>query len=208
MASGHPSLTTRKATRGLRWIENASHGLRLVGFADEICKRAIDHTGWYTDQEAQEGCARGVVYQLPARGGKARYVYGVADENNDDCALLDFDSTDDKEQAAHWADDTARHFAEEESHYQASWRAGSDYHDLGERIAEHRTQVIALCREARKARKNPDASSFPTICELIREGVASHLASMRKAREKRAELLDGYYQRAAFNDGACEAALS
>jgi hypothetical protein len=127
-------------------------------------------------------------------------TYGMADPNNDGCALLDFDSTDDEEEAARWADDVARRYAEEESQYQASWRAGNNYSELGERIKEHRGHVIALCQEARKARTLGD--SFPTICNTIREAVASHLKDMSNARDKRAKILDGYWNEAAFKDGA------
>ena len=73
----------------VRFVENVSRGLRLVGFADEIAKaegswRSIQHTGWFTDDDQSEKY-RGVVYQLPSRG-EPLYVYGYADTNNDDCA--------------------------------------------------------------------------------------------------------------------------
>ena len=70
-----------------RWIENASRGLRRVGFADEIASaegsRAIDHKGWFTDSNDQNSVMRGIVYQLPAARGRGadreRYVYGFAE---------------------------------------------------------------------------------------------------------------------------------
>ena len=88
--------------RNVRWVENVSRGLRLVGFADEIAskeghRRTIDHRGWFTDEDQCGEIYRGVVYQLPSHGDeKECYVYGYADPNNDDCALLCFDLTGDK----------------------------------------------------------------------------------------------------------------
>lgn len=79
---------------GCRWIENpAAMGLRFVGYCDKISD-SIRHTGWFTDP-FQETKIRGCVYQLPGRGGKARFVAAHDNEDNGaaDCggpAYVDF----------------------------------------------------------------------------------------------------------------------
>jgi len=72
----------------LRWIENPeSKGLRFVGYADEI-DSGIRHTGWFLDSEFRDETARGVVYQLPAKDGRARFLAGYTDSFNDGPAAL------------------------------------------------------------------------------------------------------------------------
>lgn len=67
--------------REMQWIEKpASMGLRFVGYCDEICSH-IGHTGWYTDAYGNESI-RGVVYQLPGRNGRARFVAGHDNADN------------------------------------------------------------------------------------------------------------------------------
>lgn len=96
----YPSSPWRKpcgngvSTDGARWIETPSEmGLRFVGYCDQI-RDSIGHTGWFTDPY-QDSKIRGVVYQLPGRDGKARFVAGHdnADHGAADCdgaAYVDF----------------------------------------------------------------------------------------------------------------------
>lgn len=64
----------------MQWIEKpASMGLRFVGYADDLA--SIGHTGWYTDLDCFESI-RGVVYQLPGRNGRARFVAGHDNRDN------------------------------------------------------------------------------------------------------------------------------
>lgn len=66
---------------GKQWVENpAAMGLRFVGYVDEIVS-GIRHTGWYSDA-FQDSKIRGCVYQLPGRGGKARFVAAHDNEEN------------------------------------------------------------------------------------------------------------------------------
>lgn len=130
--------------KNVRFVENVSKGLRFVGFADEIARsegsRAIDHNGWYTDDVFQDETYRGVVYQLPSHGkGGTCFVYGYADPNNDDCALLAFDVTGDKLEAAKQADRFAEIFAEHEREYQEAWHAGRRCDDLSRRLGKNGT---------------------------------------------------------------------
>ena len=114
-----------------RWVENIGEGLRHVGASHDIVR--LNHTGWFTDDVFQE-TVHGSVYQLPARDGKAQYVPAVDDPCNDNCALVDFRSvTDDKEDAARWADSMAERYAEDEREYAAKDRAEQRGRDDGER---------------------------------------------------------------------------
>lgn len=87
-------VTNGSTDNGCRWIENpAAMGLRFVGYCDLISD-SIRHTGWFTDPH-QYGKIRGCVYQLPGRGGKARFVAAHDNEDNGaaDCggpAYVDF----------------------------------------------------------------------------------------------------------------------
>lgn len=87
-------VTNGTTDNGCRWIENpTARGLRFVGYCDQISD-SIRHTGWFTDPH-QDGKIRGCVYQLPGRGGKARFVAAHDNEDNGaaDCggpAYVDF----------------------------------------------------------------------------------------------------------------------
>lgn len=185
--------------RGVRWVENVSDGLRLVGYADEIARtegrwRLIDHKGWYTDDDGSNGqTLRGVVYQLPARRGQklAQYVYGYADPNNDDCALLCFEEpTGEVMRAALAADHFAERFAEAERAYDEAWQAGRRYEDLADQIKDTREQALKLGAEMRAAKKLGVAA--PTICAVLRVKIASLYEAIQKMRKERRELQSSF----------------
>lgn len=181
--------------RNVRWIENVSRGLRLVGFADEIarkegCWRTIDHKGWYTDDDGAMETLRGVVYQLPSRGDGECYVYGYADPCNDDYALLSFDITVDKMEAARQADRFAKIFAEEQRDYNRAWQAGRRCDDIADEIKNMRTTALTLGEEMRKAKRaNVEA---PTICTTLRAEILHTYQQIQKLRKERAGLMDEY----------------
>lgn len=55
-----------------------SRPFRFVGFADEVCPRSIRHTGWHADAACKGwNLYRGVVFQIPARGGNTQYMIGM-----------------------------------------------------------------------------------------------------------------------------------
>jgi hypothetical protein len=176
--------------KSVRWVEHASRGLRLVGFADKIVR--IDHKGWYTHEDGDpDETYRGVVYQMPARDRKERFAYGYADPNNDDCALLSFElDADTKEEAARYADRFAEIFAEEARDYDRAWQAGRRYETLGEEVSELRTEALAIGEEMRAAKRANVAA--PTICARLRADVLSLYRRIQKARKERAELLDNF----------------
>jgi len=168
-----------------RYVENASKGLRLVGFADKITH--LNHKGWYIDDD-ERGCdvMRGVVYQLPARRGKKRFVYGYADPY-DDGAVLCFDVVEDASRAAHLADD----FAERSAERERAWRRASDarheYENLKTEIQEARERVLSLGRELRRLAR--DGVSVPSLREAARGKMGALYHRIQNARKRRAELL-------------------
>ena len=174
--------------KNVRWIENASRGLRLVGFADEIAR--IGHKGWYTDDDCAFETYRGIVYQLPARRGQTQYVYGYADPNNDDCALLCFDVEADKADAARAADRFAEVCAETERDYQRAWHAGREYEGLEDEIKSMRKEALTIAEEMRAAKRASIVA--PTICATLRGKIVSLYRSIQTSRKKRAELLDNF----------------
>ncbi len=189
---------TSHGYRNVRWVENVSCGLRLVGFADKIA--GLRHQGWFTEDNGDNGeVFRGVVYQLPAHGSEGTcYVYGYADPNNDDCALLCFDIIGDKEDAARAADRFAELCAESERDYNRAWQAGLHYSDLGDEIKTMRTKALALGAEMRAAKKT--GIYAPTICAALRGEIASIYRRIQKAYKERKELLASYRDEAAFKD--------
>lgn len=171
----------------VRWVEDVSCGLRLVGFADEISR--IDHRGWFTD-EFQDETYRGIVYQLPARHGVSQYVYGYADPNNDGCALLCFNVETDKLEAARQADRFAEIFAEYARDYNRASSAGQQYRDLDDEIKEMRKEALTIAAEMRAARVAKVQA--PTICATLRDKVMSLYRSIQKARKERRELMSDF----------------
>lgn len=172
----------------VRWVENVSCGLRLVGFADKIAH--LNHEGWWTrdDGDNNDEVYRGVVYQLPARNRTELYVFGYADPNNDGCALLCFgDITDDKEQAARNADRFAEIVAEHERDYHRAWDAGRRYEYLADKIKDLRKEALTISTEMRAARKAQVIA--PTICATLRGQIMSLYLRIQHARKTRAELL-------------------
>lgn len=169
----------------LRWIENTERaGLRFVGFADEIV--SLRHNGWYAD-EFQDEIYRGAVYQLPARRGESVYIYGYDDPNNEGAALLSFDWTADKEDAARWADSLAERAAGSDRECREAQHARMMYEDAGEELKSLRRRLMALCRELRD-----EANLPPEICATLREAIGSKWERRGELFAERARLLADY----------------
>jgi len=175
--------------KNARWVENVSHGLRLVGFADDIIAHC-DHNGWHTEDDCDGDIYRGVVYQLPSRAGETLYAYGYADPCNDDCAFLCFDLETDKEEAARQADRFAELFAEEQRDYNRAWRAGRDCEQLADDIKQARKEALTIAEEMRQAKRaNVQA---PTICATLRAKLIGLYEDIQEARRKRDKLIDSF----------------
>lgn len=196
----------------MRWIEKPDDcGLRFVGYADEL-NSFIKHTGWYTDDDGFYETVRGVVYQLPARDGKPQYVAGYDDANNPGSACLSFDITEGerdencgygcneqgKRDAASHADQIAERCAENQREYNRAWRAGSDYHELSDEISTIRKSTLKLIAEIKAARQSRNKS--PMICETLATAIKDNLKTIRKNRDKCAELFSDYGNEPGFNE--------
>lgn len=175
-----------------RWCENpAAIGLRFVGHAADIVR--LRHTGWFTDSDGIGDLLRGIVYQLPSRGGRELYVYGYGDPSGGLAALLCFDlDADSKEQAARMADQVAEWAAETEREYQDKWRAASDYRETQARIREIRYRHSYLIRALPHA--GDDASGARMRAEL-RSSVAVLRTELRDLLDTHgADILSGEYE--------------
>jgi len=197
----NPAIPTRaygERAGTVRWIEQASDGLRLIGFADDIGRetysRAFSHSGWYADNFQSE-LYRGVVYQLPAarrgdKGERERYVYGYADPNNDGAALLAFSIESDKLEAARAADRLAELAAEESREHQEAFQAGNRAAELAQERQELTAKVRALLRELASACDR--LGDVPHIKLALRDSIRRALAAREKARRERERLRNDY----------------
>jgi hypothetical protein len=164
-----------------RWVENVSDGLRYVGASHDIIR--LGHTGWYNDN-FQDETIHGEVYQLPARNGVPQFVPGVSDPCNDNCACIDFSSvTDDKEDAARWADSAAEQWAERERDYQAEEDRKQRLSDIEDEI---KTLYADFRRISREIRANCDrVQGIAVIRELVRNEWVRTKAEIHKLRAER-----------------------
>lgn len=195
---------------GLRHVGNVeaeSHGGR-----DTFSRR--DSCGWYTDPYGDvfrdgTGLVWGVVYQLPARNGCARFVAGYQFGGTDSGPTLDLGNVytsesgrglncsyegaqghDDARDAARAADSMAERAAKKEQEYQTAWALGRAYGDARQEALEARTAALALLKERRAAMAEA-SGRLPAICAAIRESVAGHVETIREARDTMAKALEG-----------------
>lgn len=189
-------------------------GLRYVGQVGPESRRFTSEgrgEGWLTDPFGDvfkdgTGLCYGVVYQLPARDGCARFVAGYQfggtdggptvdlatvytseSARGDDCKPVDHDDARD---AARAADHMAQREAEKEREYQTAWQAGVQFAELGEAIATERKTALALLAEMRAERKAA-APARPAICKALRDAIGNALGEIADARRKRAEFAQG-----------------
>ena len=183
----------------LRFVENASRGLRVLGPVHEmrdICR--VGHTGWHLDPLGEGDTVHGVVLQLPGRSGFARFVPAVSDPYNDDCYAVDFrdvytapgDDTDEaKHDCALTADRLAELYAEREREYQTLDTAKFRIEEARERIKAERAEAHALAAEMR-AYANWRNVSAPAICKELHRAMAAHRATVRAAIKEIRRLTD------------------
>lgn len=203
--------------RHMRWIESPSAaGLRFVGYCDKIADRAIRHTGWFLGDDMQDETARGVVFRMAGRNGRARYIAGYQDPCNgsadrDGPVCLSFDvhigdaditSSWDEDSAArdaaYAADGIAERMAESERDYRRAQHAGMKHAELGEDVARMRRSALALIREI-KSHKSVVCDA-PAIVAALRDRLESIVDAIREAREERRDLLADFGREPAFHD--------
>ena len=167
-----------------RWVENVSRGLRHVGQAGDIAK--LNHNGWYTDNYQNE-TVQGEVYQLPARDGKPRYLPAMGDPSNADCAQFDFHSiTEDKVQAARWADQIAEYYAEQEREYRAGEDAENRIEEINTEIKDLYTGFRKISREIRAACEQ--VQGIQVVRQLVREKWVTTKQRIHKLRLQRVKI--------------------
>lgn len=164
-----------KARERLAWVDNAERiGLRFVGRVAADSRRGNvwdkrGDSGWYTDPFGDfckdgTGLMWGVVYQLPARRGVARYVAGYQQGGTEAGPTIDFGTIyessvnysdgsptecDAARNAAAVADSMARIAAEKEREYQTAWQAGNLYSECLENLKAVRASVLGTLRDIR-----------------------------------------------------------
>jgi len=184
-----------------RIVESPHLGLRFHGFADDLAKRFSYHWreygGYYLDCEFQGETARPAVFRLP----HGRLVPGFYDPyNGESAAFLAFDSvTTDEKQAVTWADDFARGYAERESEYQESWRAGQECAQALADDAEARAEICELWRASRRAAKLPDV-----IARAVKLQIRSAILNAKSAGRKAADLRQQWRDSEGFAEALAE----
>lgn len=217
-----------KDKRGLGHVDNPSKaGLREVGRVVGDCggrngiwdKRG--NSGWYTDPHNDvfrdgTGLCYGMVYQLPARDGKARFVAGYQFGGTDAGPTIDFGTIyesatvwtetmngrtydmmeqdaaelDVAKDAARAADSMAQHAAEDEREYQTAWQAGTQYSDCLEELDTIRKTVLATIRDMKAVcatlRELPES-----LRGRLRASIESDLEERAAIFRRMAKLADG-----------------
>lgn len=213
----------RKRSGRFWFWHGGNAALRNVADSSDILARheRNGRGGFCCDPEGEtfrdgSGLVFGVVAQLRAKDGRARFVPGSRFGGHDDAGTFDLsdvftadgsgeDAAEDaRKDAARAANELARLAAEQESEYQEAWRAGSTWANAGETIANARRAALALLAERRAARTLSPVA-FPALCGVIREKVAALLEQVADARQERADLVDSIYgesHRSAFCEGA------
>lgn len=159
-----------------RWCENISGHFRESGYADEIIR--LNHRGWFTDN-FQDATTRGTVLQLPARDGKTFYLAACSDPHNENCAIVEFSSHEEKEVAARIADRLAERFAEDCRQDDLKMLAENEIASLAEDITSLRCHIRSLIAGIRQS------SVAGVVCDQLRADIHS---LRRQVRQKLARI--------------------
>jgi hypothetical protein len=179
----NPPFQLHGTRRTVRWIENASHGLRLASKPEG--SRRDDHCDWYVNTFYETTSP--TVLALP----HGRYLAAASDPWNPDCYIVDMDAETDLDDAWRSADGMAEWYAEDCRDDEAKQSAELETEQLREEIADLRRRHSAAVREIRSARAVEGAA--PTLCGLVRSSLADMRARVHKARERIAALADNYW---------------
>ncbi len=173
-----------------RFFEDAEQaGLRFVGWADESLR--LRHTGWYSDNYAEE-TFRGAIFRLPAKRGQERFVAGYGESMNGGFVLdLSGVWNDNLTGAAREADRLADRAGEEAREYEAKESATLRIKDIADDLKSIRTDILALCRSIRKA--CPDIGQHKPIRSALRSALQSHLRNRKALVAERERLQDNYW---------------
>lgn len=188
-----------------RWYEDSAlAGLRRVGTSDEI--GVTDHRGWYMDPRGAGETVRGVVYQLPARNGRARYLAGYDDPFGNGGAFLacelfeDDDHEAAKREAAQRGGAIAERMAADERERAEAYEAGAAARELAREAHEAGKAWVATLRKLRQHLKTRHAlGMFGVTSDETRRVIRSYVNAARgncisyqdaleKAREAREDI--------------------
>jgi len=163
---GKPRTPTYNYGDGLGTGRTPDRPFRFVGFADEVVR--LNHTGWFADEHG-DTIYRGVVFQLPARGGNTIYLAGAEwgessrkgfDTGGGWIEIGPRDMYESKEDAAHAANSIAEYAAEAEREYQEAERA---------RIEEEEEEAERLAEEKEAEHASAVASTLETVLKTAGE---------------------------------------
>lgn len=171
----NPAAQLEGSRRTIRWIENASDGLRLVARPARGFRDGLD--GYYVDN-FQDSVTVPAVLRLPsAPDGTARLLAATSDPWNPDCYLVDMDLETDERDAWHSACSLAEHYAESCREDDAKFQAEQQIDDARDEIKTARADCHKLAAELRSL----DKALPPGLCAAIRREIASHRAAVRGA---------------------------
>jgi hypothetical protein len=166
----------------LRWIENASDGLRVHAKRED--RNGREPTGWYCDH-CCDSVTSATVLQLPAaRDGTRRFMAACTDPYNHDLYLTDCDFTYDLRQAWDWAERLAEDYAEFCQEENAKFQAEQQIECARESICGLREQHTRTIEELRRLR---DTIEFDA--PLLTNAARQHLRSLRKEVSDAVELV-------------------
>lgn len=223
--SRHEDDSPRSSERLAFVYKPEAFGLREVGRVMVDCGGRNGYwdnsgrCGYYAD-ECGDNLCYGLVYQLPARDGKARFVAGYRfSEGDDGGAMVDFGTIfesasafqgdswsadvrdhEDAHDAARSADSMAEREAGKEREYQTAWRAGNVYAETKAEIADDKalirkslTSRRALKTQAARAGLSLESDVYAPLCDMIKSAVSNRLQNIEYCRDKIQRLADGDY---------------
>lgn len=160
-------------------------GWRHVGDAHDLAP--LGYTGWYADNH-QDGMYVGVVLQLPSRNGIEQFVPAIRHTDWDTATVYLNEITDDKRQAARWADQNAEREAE-------SSREEDARDSAQQQIAEARDQIHVINRQLLPALKElKGANLTAAICSMVRAGINDLLGDRAEQFRTIKKLEDDFWQ--------------
>lgn len=176
----------------MRWIENASGGLRVINVPER--ERSLRNaTGYYVDDFGEVTVPH--VLQLPAANVPGvrceRYMAAASDPYNADCYITDCDIADNLHDACQWAHRLAERYAEICREGDAKFQAESQIESLKEDICGYREQASRLVEEIRRAREL--TGDIPLIVLAARKQLKSLRDSVRAAHKRIDRLRDNFW---------------
>jgi hypothetical protein len=179
-------------------------GFRLVGRADEVARkndrwRTIDHSGWYTSDDGDNGIYAGFVLRLP----HGRLVPGIKHSEWHGATLFPLAQEYDETECARAADQYAERAADIERDYNRAWQAGAEAAEQNSQAADIRRRIIQLCSDLRSARRlvPSDDAAIVRLCDNARHAVQDMLGELARHRRQRDKLRGEYGAEPAFADG-------